>query len=279
MLKLKNGYYVRKDKYYPRVTTLVNCVGDSSGLIQWAAGRGGQAVASEILKTPEILDSAEQIGETKTGKPIYSVQNISTWAEEIGKAGYKAELTRTGDIGSELHEIFEHAIKGTEINVSDRPSVIKKGSETIFQFLKEAQFKDILVEDYVFSDQYFFAGKCDLFAKVKASNIVSYLSQKSEVADGNYIIDLKTGSLMRNKLIMQLGAYAQGIQESYGHQVDGGLVFSLKRENPSELVVYSYTKEDLAEGLEMINYARKAWFYIQAPEWFKQQFKKGTNNE
>lgn len=188
-------YDIPEHGLLPSVTTILSAI-SKPALVNWAAKVEREMVVS--LSTDLYLEH--------TGKKLTGPQ----WQMKLnGRLGTtkaaQRELTKAGDIGSEVHALVEWTIR-TQLMQKVGPSpAIRDAAQWAFMawedWKKSVNLKPIAVEQVVYSSKYGYAGTLDLLAEVNGVLTV---------------IDWKTGKAIYGEAHLQNAAYRQAIREM-GH--------------------------------------------------------------
>ena len=129
---------------------------------------------------------------------------FESWLKDVG---HNADLImrRAGKEGTQVHEADEALVKGEEVSWMDDYGNAKYSQIVWEMILKFHEFwttykpELISAEDFVFSDEYKYAGTADLVVKM----------------DGEvWLLDLKTSNSLHKSYDLQLAAYAKALKET-----------------------------------------------------------------
>jgi len=129
---------------------------------------------------------------------------FESWLKDVG---HNADLImrRAGKEGTQVHEAAEALVKGEEVSWMDDYGNAKYSQIVWEMILKFHEFwttykpELISTEDFVFSDEYKYAGTADLVVKM----------------DGEvWLLDLKTSNSLHKSYDLQLAAYAKALKET-----------------------------------------------------------------
>ena len=131
---------------------------------------------------------------------------FESWLKDVG---HNADLImrRAGKEGTQVHEAAEALVKGEEVSWMDDYGNAKYSQIVWEMILKFYEFwtthkpELISTEDFVFSDEYKYAGTADLVVKMD-----------EEV----WLLDLKTSNSLHKSYDLQLAAYAKALKETKG---------------------------------------------------------------
>lgn len=134
---------------------------------------------------------------------------FESWLKDVG---HNADIivSRAGKEGTQVHEAVEDLVLGKEVNWMDDYGNAKY-SEVVWQMI--LRFHDfwtthkpklISTEEFVYSDEYEYAGTADLVVEM----------------DGEiWLLDIKTSNTLHKSYDLQLAAYAQAMKEVKGIQI------------------------------------------------------------
>lgn len=268
----RNGFYCYKERQVPSVSTILRSAGSPGGLIDWACKQGGLGVIWGLSKIKDIGALQEKLGSP----------SCIEWAIEQAKMGLESEGDRVKGFGTEVHAGMEATLKKINLDMSEWSDDMKIALETFLKFYDDIGFDPSSVECTIYSNKYGFAGRADLVMEINEEQVVKlkpYLTRNSDtVKPGRVMTDLKTGKMYPKSQIVQLAAYRQAYNETYGHLCTGGLIINIERNKPSEI------KCHYVDGLELDQVFEEAfipalnvWKYFDAPAWFHKQEK--NNNQ
>ena len=143
---------------------------------------------------------------------------FESWLKDVG---HNADLImrRAGKEGTQVHEAAEALVKGEEVSWVDDYGNAKYSQIVWEMILKFYDFwttykpELISTEDFVFSDEYKYAGTADLVVKM----------------DGEiWLLDLKTSNSLHKSYDLQLAAYAKALKETKGIEIERTGIIWLK---------------------------------------------------
>jgi hypothetical protein len=143
---------------------------------------------------------------------------FETWLKDVG---HNADLImrKAGKEGTQVHEAAEKLIRGEELSWMDDYGNAKYSQLVWEMILKFYEFwttykpEPIMCEEFVFSDKHKFAGTADLVVKL----------------DGEiWLLDLKTSNSIHKSYDLQLAAYAKGLEETKGIEIERTGIIWLK---------------------------------------------------
>jgi hypothetical protein len=223
------------------VTTILSCIGKPA-LINWAAKVEREmvmAVSTDLYLEPRA-------------KKLTSTQWQIALMSKLGstKASQK-ELTRAGDIGSEVHSLVEWTIR-TELMQKVGPSPkIRDAAQWAFMawedWKKSVHLKPIAVEQVVYSKQYGYAGTLDLLAEVNGVLTV---------------IDWKTGKAVYGEAHLQNAAYRWAIREMGHGDPRQGIVVRLPK-NTEDPEFEAVVADDEAQSFDTFLHVMELWRWCQ----------------
>lgn len=156
---------------------------------------------------------------------------FETWIKDVG---HNADLImrKAGKEGTQVHEACEKLVLGEEVSWMDNYGNAKYSQLVWEMILKFADFwrtykpKLISTEDFVWSDEYKYAGTADLVVEM----------------DGEvWLLDIKTSNSLHKSYDLQLASYAKALEESKGIKIDRTGIIWLKantRSNSKKKGVY-----------------------------------------
>ena len=143
---------------------------------------------------------------------------FESWLKDVG---HNADLImrRAGKEGTQVHEAAEALVKGEEVSWMDDYGNAKYSQIVWEMILKFHEFwttykpELISAEDFVFSDEYKYAGTADLVVKM----------------DGEvWLLDLKTSNSLHKSYDLQLAAYAKALKETKNIEIQRTGIIWLK---------------------------------------------------
>ena len=149
---------------------------------------------------------------------------FESWLKDVG---HNADLImrRAGKEGTQVHEAAEALVKGEEVSWMDDYGNAKYSQIVWEMILKFYDFwtthkpELISTEDFVWSDEYKYAGTADLVVKM----------------DGEvWLLDLKTSNSLHKSYDLQLASYAKAMEESKGIKIDRTGIIWLKAHTRSK---------------------------------------------
>lgn len=143
---------------------------------------------------------------------------FESWLKDVG---HNADLImrRAGKEGTQVHEACEKLVLGEEVNWMDDYGNAKYSQIVWEMIIKFYEFWNtykpelISTEDFVFSDEYKFAGTADLVVKMDGET---------------WLLDLKTSNSLHKSYDLQLAAYAKALEETKGIKIDRTGIIWLK---------------------------------------------------
>ncbi len=171
----------RKNGWLPSVTTVLKCLA-KPGLEDWKTEMACLAVLTAPRIDGEALDAF-----------VHRVLHVEQQQNQ--------EAAKARDLGTEIHDAMEHALKGDSIP-GDMAIYVDPALEKLKQFGIVTGTEQIVVGDG-------YAGKLDAIFQGNRITIMDFKSAKTLP---------KSGSWLEHRL--QLGAYAQAIDKSAEHNTD-----------------------------------------------------------
>lgn len=143
---------------------------------------------------------------------------FETWMKDVG---HNADLImrKAGKEGTQVHEAAEALVKGEEVSWMDDYGNAKYSLPVWEMILKFHEFwtthkpELISAEDFVWSDEYKYAGTADL--------VVNMNGEK-------WLLDIKTSNTIHKSYDLQLASYAVGLKESKGIEIERTGIIWLK---------------------------------------------------
>ena len=156
---------------------------------------------------------------------------FESWLKEVG---FNADIImrKAGEEGTQLHEAVEALVKGEEINWLDdygnaRYSLtVWEMINKFVEFWTQAKPELISSEEFVYSDEFQYAGTSDLIVKLD---------------DEVWLLDVKSSNSYHKSFELQLAAYAKAYEEMTGQKIDRtGVLWmkSLKRGPSNKKGIY-----------------------------------------
>ena len=143
---------------------------------------------------------------------------FETWIKDVG---HNADIImrRAGDEGTQVHQAIEKLVEGEELNWMDEYGNARYNQNVWEMILKFADFwqtyKPTLIasENFLFSDEYEYAGTCDIVCMID---------------DERWLIDLKTSNTLHTSYDLQVAAYKQAWEEQGNQPIDRAGILWLK---------------------------------------------------
>ena len=162
---LDNRYYTRNNKYYPSVTSIL-----------------------QYMPKGKFFEN---------------------WLKDVG---HNADVIarKAADEGTQVHDAIERYLQGEKISLINEEGYSKYNLDVWKMILKFHEFwtvyKPTLIESeiHLFSDQYVYAGTCDLIV---------------EIDKELWLLDIKTSNSLHTSYDLQLAAYAQAWNEIYEEKI------------------------------------------------------------
>lgn len=173
--------YTWGGKPVPGVTTILQCI-NKPALIQWAANLAGDHFLKEIMVGRSDLDKIN----------------------EEAKTAHKTQKESSGHSGSNIHDYAECWFKGKELPAL-KTEEAKRGADAFHGWLQSHKIQILASERRVFSKEFYYAGTCDLVAKIDGVLGVG---------------DFKTGKRIYDETRFQLAAYQNALQEEKNIQFE-----------------------------------------------------------
>ena len=146
---------------------------------------------------------------------------FESWLKDVG---HNADLImrRAGKEGTQVHEAAESLVLGQEVSWMDDYGNAKYSQIVWEMILKFYDFWStykpelISTEDFVYSDEFKFAGTADLVVKMD---------------NETWLLDLKTSNSLHKSYDLQLAAYAKALEETKGIKIDRTGIIWLKAQS------------------------------------------------
>ena len=143
---------------------------------------------------------------------------FDNWLKDVG---HNADLImrKAGKEGTQVHEAAEALVLGKEVNWMDDYGSAKYSQLVWEMILKFYDFwtthkpELISAEEFVFSDEFKYAGTADLLVKMDGET---------------WLLDIKTSNNLHRSYNLQLAAYAKAIEEAKGIKIDRTGIIWLK---------------------------------------------------
>ena len=143
---------------------------------------------------------------------------FESWLKDVG---HSADLImrRAGKEGTQVHEAAEALVLGQEVSWMDDYGNAKYSQLVWEMILKFYDFWNthkpelISAEDFVYSDEYKYAGTADLVVKMDGET---------------WLLDIKTSNNLNKSYDLQLASYAKALEESKGIKIDRTGIIWLK---------------------------------------------------
>jgi len=149
---------------------------------------------------------------------------FETWLKDVG---HNADIIakKAADEGTQVHDAIEKYLKGEKIQWLSEEGYSNYSMDVWKLILKFHDFwttyKPILIESeiHLFSDQYKYAGTCDLVVEI----------------DGvRWLLDIKTSNSIHTAMDLQLAAYAQAWNETFEEKIEKNGIIWLKSSKRGE---------------------------------------------
>lgn len=217
---------------YTRTTTFIDCIDDKSNLNTWDK----RMVLIGVAKRPELLDGVLGLDYDDPVEKRW-LNARAEQAKDASGANDKREQ------GTHLHALTEAVDAGVALPESTPAADV---ADMASYMIETVDFTVLHVERLVVVNELRVAGTPDRISYYEGPGPTGRL------VSGNYITDLKTGSVERGalKMAMQLAIYSRG--EFYDHtlfpvDVDDKKAFIAwkKYEVPAEMAAAAYAPQDV----------------------------------
>lgn len=183
---------------------------------------------------------------------------FETWLKDVG---HNADLImrRAGKEGTQVHEAIETLLAGEELHWMDDYGNAKYNEKVWEMINKFVDFwtthkpELISTEEFVYSDEYRYAGTADLVCKLDGET---------------WLIDFKTSNSLHKSYDLQLASYAKALGEAKGIQIERTGILWLKssKRGPSKQKGRIQGKgwelkviDDIEENFELFQLIRKLY--------------------
>jgi hypothetical protein len=187
--------YTVGEKEYPSVTKILSIIGGgkTNALVVWARREALKMAKSEIL------------GYMDAGKALTHV----ALDELIQKADRQPDTIKgaAADIGTRVHTAIDCFISGKTPQL-DADS--ERGFNNFMVWLRGQEYEIIAGDTVVASMDYGYGGRLDAIARDKNGDLV--------------LLDWKTSNALRDEYPLQVSAYAQAFEETYGIKCKSSVV-------------------------------------------------------
>lgn len=270
----RNGYYwhAPTQRHLVSVTTLLQSVGNKEGLLKWGAKQGGLGVLAGLARVSDLQALQQKL----TSPAAYE------WAKAQGIDGLRATSNIATRFGTKCHKAVEQYFGQEPIDEGgwgDDYDSLKMATRTIREFHTSVGYNIVGIEQVVYNPEGGYAGRMDYtveFRRECGNALLPFCVEAPETPiEGIYIADLKTGTLHPKTHAFQLAAYVKAADQTTGttrSKINGGLVFSVEKADPSKIRVVHFSRQYLNQVYEeAVVPAAKIWRFFDAPKWFKQQ--------
>ena len=149
---------------------------------------------------------------------------FETWLKDVG---HNADVIarKAADEGTQVHDAIEKYLKGEKIQWLNEEGYSNYSMDVWKLILKFHDFwtthKPTLIESeiHLFSDQYKYAGTCDLVV---------------EIDNVRWLLDIKTSNSIHTSMDLQLAAYAQAWNETFEEKIEKTGIIWLKSSKRGE---------------------------------------------
>jgi hypothetical protein len=149
---------------------------------------------------------------------------FETWLKDVG---HNADIIakKAADEGTQVHDAIEKYLKGEKIQWLNEEGYSNYSMDVWKLILKFHDFwtiyKPTLIESeiHLFSDQYKYAGTCDLVV---------------EIDNVRWLLDIKTSNSIHTSMDLQLAAYAQAWNETFEEKIEKTGIIWLKSSKRGE---------------------------------------------
>ncbi|MFE7463119.1 hypothetical protein ACFU6R_03305 [Streptomyces sp. NPDC057499] len=186
-----------KPKGYTRTTTFIDCIEDKSALIDW----GKRMVLVGATKRPDLVEKARPL-DPEDPADKKTLNGLAEQATDASGANDKRER------GTHLHTLSELVDAGQPLPAG----LPAQDVDDMAAYLVETSpLKVVAVEQFVVVDELGVAGTFDRMAEYDGPG------PDGEPVSGNYICDVKTGSVDYGglKMAAQLACYSRGVKYDF----------------------------------------------------------------
>ena len=149
---------------------------------------------------------------------------FETWLKDVGH-NVDVIARKAADEGTQVHDAIEKYLKGEKIQWLNEEGYSNYSMDVWKLILKFHDFwttyKPTLIENeiHLFSDQYKYAGTCDLVV---------------EIDNVRWLLDIKTSNSIHTSMDLQLAAYAQAWNETFEEKIEKTGIIWLKSSKRGE---------------------------------------------
>ena len=183
--------YKVNGKIVPSVTGLSNLLPKGFHLLKW------------MIDTPMDRYAELVLSHLEKGNEISSL-DLKKFKKEAKSENDRIKET-AGDIGSDLHELYEKWKLGKPF-IEPKDNIIKPMFDKLRKFDEYIGIKPIYIEKKIYSKKYNYAGTLDLICTTKKSNELT-------------LIDWKTSKAIYDNYIYQPMAYKFAFEEETGEKI------------------------------------------------------------
>lgn len=148
---------------------------------------------------PAVTSILDEAAPTPYALKQFMLNNNAEYVEDVKNTA--------GDFGSKIHDAIEKLLNGVELNLKDdyRSTKEKRHLASFATWFQDTRPEIISAEQTVASVKYQYAGTLDLVCRID---------------DQIWIIDFKTSSGIYLSHELQITAYKQAFEETFGEQVE-----------------------------------------------------------
>ena len=188
---------------YPGVTTILDIM--DKRLDYWKMMQSGNYIKEEVCKAHEgvrLLDWVDILKESKKAPDKYRDSK--------------------GAQGTRIHKVIERELNGEDISADLRDDAkLTAIMLQIRKWISTNKLTPLLVEAYLLSKKYRYAGAVDLVAK----------QNTPEHGDQIVLVDFKTGKSIQDVAKWQLAAYCAAYKETYDTDIDIAFIQHISYDN------------------------------------------------
>lgn len=187
--------YTVGEQTFPSVTKILGIIGGgkTNALMIWARREALKLAKAELLG---YMDAGQQLTHVALDELM---QRADRQPDSIKNAA--------ADLGSRVHAAIDAYIEGKAPTLDPEA---EKGFNNFMSWIKDKELELVCGDTTVASVSLGYGGRLDAIARNKAGNLV--------------LLDWKTSNALRDEYPLQVAAYAQAFQETYGQEIAEAVV-------------------------------------------------------
>jgi hypothetical protein len=178
---------------------------------------------------------------------IIRSKELERWRGELGNEEADRIRDEAADLGSTIHKICELYDMHKEIFLPEDDN-IKQMFEAYKQWADATVKEWIKIEDVVWCDHYWYAGRLDRLAILKGDRTKTT------------VIDLKTSGIVTKTMGLQLAAYQHAL-EDIGIKPKRRLIVHIDKKKPGNLKIHEFT--DYETDFRMFLYSLELFRFFE----------------